>query len=78
MRNTHLLPFIFYPGLGGTRSLVPFRMRTSYSSYITLTHLGPWRAWATVQGSGIIGMIVVRPYFGMGLRMEFLERVYMG
>ena len=31
-----------------------------------------------VQGSGIVGIMVVRPYFGLALRMTFLERVCMG
>ena len=78
MRNTHLFPIIFCPGLGGTRAQVPFQMRASYSSYIALTHLGSWRAWATGQGSGIAGIMVVRSYFRLGLRMAFLEQVCMG
>ena len=32
----------------------------------------------TVQGSMTSKMMVVRPYFGLGLRMTFLEQVCMG
>ena len=51
------------------------RMRASYSSCIALTHLGSWRARATVQSSVTDGVMVVRPYFGLGLMMVFLEWV---
>ena len=44
VRNTYLLPTIFYPGLGGTRAQLPFRMRASHSSCITVTYLGSCRA----------------------------------
>ena len=31
-----------------------------------------------MQSSVIVGIMVVRPYFGLGLIMAFLERVFMG
>ena len=72
------LPPTFYPGLRGTRAQVLFHMRASYSSFIALTHLGSWRARATMQGLVIVGIMVVRPYFKLHLMMTFFEQVYMG
>ena len=31
-----------------------------------------------MYGSLIVGIMLVRPYVGLGLMMAFLERVYMG
>ena len=31
-----------------------------------------------MQGSVVVGIMVVRPYFGLGLMMACLERVFMG
>ena len=78
MRNTYLLPTTFYPGLKGTRAQVLFRMRASYSSCNALTHSGSWRAQAIVQCLVTVGIMVVRPYFGLGLMIALLERVCMG
>ena len=43
-----------------------------------LNPLGILESLVTMQGSGIVGIMAVIPYFELGLWMEFLERVCMG